>query len=76
MPTFLSPGVYPREIDLSLVAGNTGPLRPAFVGTAKKGPMNTPVFVTSAQQAIDIFGTPFTESYLMYGVVACMEESN
>jgi len=76
MPTYLSPGVYPREIDLSAVTGNAGPLRAAFVGTAKKGPMNTPTFVTSAQQAIDIFGEPFVESYLMYAVLAYLEESN
>lgn len=76
MPTYLSPGVYPREIDLSAVTGNTGPLRAAFVGTAKKGPMNTPIFVSGAQQAIDIFGEPFVESYLMYAVLAYLEESN
>ena len=76
MPTYLSPGVYPREIDLSAVTGNAGPLRAAFVGTAKKGPMNTPTFITSAQQAIDIFGEPFVESYLMYAVLAYLEESN
>jgi hypothetical protein len=76
MPTYLSPGVYPREIDLSAVTGTAGPLRAAFVGTAKKGPMNTPIFVTSAQQAIDVFGEPFVESYLMYAVLAYLEESN
>lgn len=76
MPTYLSPGVYPREIDLSAVTGQVGPLRAAFVGTAKKGPLNTPVFVTSAQQAIDTFGEPFVESYLMYSVLSYLEESN
>jgi hypothetical protein len=76
MSTYLSPGVYPREIDLSAVTGQAGPLRAAFVGTAKKGPMNTPIFVSSAQTAIDTFGEPFVESYLMYGVLAYLEESN
>ena len=76
MPTFLSPGVFPREIDLSVNAGNVGPLRPVFVGAAQKGPMNVPTFVTSAQQAIDMFGNPFPESYLMYAVLAYMEEGN
>jgi hypothetical protein len=76
MPTYLSPGVYPREIDLSAVTGQTGPLRAAFVGTAKKGPLNTPIFVSGAQQAIDTFGEPFVESYLMYAVLAYLEESN
>lgn len=76
MATFLSPGVFPREIDLSLVPSNVGPLRPVFIGTSKKGPLNTPIFVTNSQQAIDTFGEPFPESYLMYSVIAYMEEGN
>ncbi|MCK9557750.1 MAG: phage tail sheath subtilisin-like domain-containing protein [Candidatus Cloacimonetes bacterium] len=76
MATYLSPGVYPREIDLSAVTGGAGPLRAAFVGTAKKGPMNTPTFVSTAQSAIDTFGEPFVESYLMYAVLAYLENSN
>lgn len=76
MAVYLSPGIYPREIDLSATAAAVGPLRPGFVGTAKKGPMNTPVFVTNAPQAIDTFGEPFVESYLMYAVLAFLEEGN
>lgn len=76
MATFLSPGVFPREIDLSLTPSNVGPLRPVFIGTAKKGPLNTPTFVSNSQQALDIFGEPFTESYLMYAVMSFMEEGN
>jgi hypothetical protein len=76
MATFLSPGVFPREIDLSLVPNTVGPMRPAFIGTAKKGPMNTAVFISNAQQYIDTFGEPFPESYLGYAVLAFMEEGN
>lgn len=77
MATYLSPGVFFREIDLSAtIGGNIGPLRPTFVGTAQKGPINIPTFVSSAQQAVDIFGEPFSESYLMYAVLAYMEEGN
>lgn len=76
MATFLSPGVFPREIDLSLVTSTVGPMRPAFIGTAKKGPMNTPMFITNAQQYLDTFGDPFPESYLGYAVLAYMEEGN
>lgn len=76
MATFLSPGVFPREIDLSLVPSSVGPTRPAFIGTAKKGPMNTPVFISNAQQFVDTFGEPFAESYLGYAVLAYMEEGN
>ena len=76
MAVYLSPGVFPREIDLSVIPSAVGPLRPAFIGTAQKGPMNVPTLVTNSQQAIDTFGDPFTESYLMYAVLSYMEEGN
>jgi hypothetical protein len=76
MPVYLSPGVFPREIDLSVIPTAVGPLRPAFIGTAKKGPMNAPTYVTTSQQFIDTFGTPFPESFMGYAVLAYMEEGN
>lgn len=76
MAVYLSPGVFPREIDLSAIPTAIGPLRPAFIGTAKKGPVNEPVLITTSQQAIDTFGEPFPESYLMYAVLAYLEEGN
>lgn len=76
MAVYLSPGVYPREIDLSALPAAVGPLRPAFVGTAKKGPLNVPTLISSAQQAIDSFGEPFSDSYLMYSVLGYLEEGN
>lgn len=74
MPVFLSPGVYPREIDLSLVPAAVGALTPAFIGTAKKGPLQTPTYITNSQQFIDTFGEPFPESYLGYAALAYFEE--
>lgn len=76
MPVFLSPGIFPREIDLSVLPTAIGPLRPAFIGTAQKGPMNVPVFASSSQQALDTFGSPIPSSYLMYSVLAFLEEGN
>jgi hypothetical protein len=76
MAVYLSPGVFPREIDLSVLPTAVGPLRPAFIGTAKKGPLNEAVFITTAQQALDTFGEPFVESYLMYAVLAYLEEGS
>jgi len=76
MATFLSAGVYPREINLSFVPSSIGPLRPAFIGTASKGPLNTPIFCSNAQMAVDNFGEPFPTSYLMYAVLAYLEEGN
>lgn len=76
MPVFLSPGVFPREIDLSVTVGNNSGLIPAFIGTAKKGPLNDPQFVTTAEQFIETFGAPFPESNLGYAVLAFLEEGN
>lgn len=76
MAVYLSPGVFPREIDLSVLPTAVGPLRPAFIGTAKKGPLNEAVLITTAQQALDTYGEPFAESYLMYAVLAYLEEGN
>lgn len=76
MAVYLSPGVFPREIDLSVLPTAVGPLRPAFIGTAKRGPLNSPVYITTSQQALDTFGEPFPESYLMYAVLAYLEEGN
>ena len=74
MAVFLSPGVFPREIDLSVLPANVGALTPAFIGTAKKGPLQNPTFVSNAQQYIDIFGDPFPESFMGYAVIAYFEE--
>lgn len=76
MPVFLSPGVYAREIDLSLVPAAVGALTPAFIGTAKKGPLQEPTFISNAQQFIDTFGEPFPESFLGYAVIAYFELGN
>jgi len=76
MPVYLSPGVFPRETSLSVLPTNIGPIVPAFLGTAKKGPLNVPVFCSSAQQAIDVFGEPMPESYLMYAVLASFEQNS
>ena len=76
MAVYLSPGVYPKEIDLSVLPTAVGALMPAFIGTAQKGPIQTPMFVSNSQQFIDTFGNPFPESYLGYAVLAYFEEGN
>lgn len=76
MAVFLSPGVFPREINLSVLPTSIGPLRPGFIGTSKKGPLNVPTLITNSTQAINTFGEPFPESYLMYSVLAYLEEGN
>jgi hypothetical protein len=76
MAVFLSPGVFPREIDLSVLPANVSDVIPAFIGTANKGPINIPTFVSNADQFIDQFGNPFPESNLGYAALAYLEEGN
>lgn len=76
MAVYLSPGVFPREIDISALPVNTSAIIPAFVGTAKKGPINTPTLITTSEQFIDTFGEPFAESYMGYAVLSYLTEGN
>jgi len=76
MGIFSSPGVFTREHDLSALPSNLSPILPAFVGTAKRGPLNEPKFITSAEQFVQNFGEPFAESSLGYAVIAYLEEGN
>lgn len=76
MATYLSPAVFVNEIDLSALPAGASGIIPAFVGTAKKGPINSPVFISNAQQFVDTFGEPFPESFLGYAVLAYLEEGN
>lgn len=76
MGIFLSPGVKVQERDLSVNVANTTAIVAAFIGTAKKGPLNDPQFVTNPEQFIDTFGEPFSDSNLGYAVLAYLEEGN
>jgi len=76
MAVYLSPGVFTREIDLSVIPTATGALTPAFIGTANRGPLQTPTFVSNSQQYIDTFGQPFPESFMGYAALAYFEEGS
>lgn len=76
MPVFQSPGITVREIDLSVLPNNSSGLVPAFIGTAQKGPLNTPTFITTPEQFVDQFGEPLPEANLGYAVLAFLEEGN
>lgn len=58
MSTFVSPGVYVRELDFSQYAARIAGSVMAFVGTAGKGPINEPQVLTSQAQLVDTFGRP------------------
>ena len=74
MATYLSAGVYPREIDLTYLATGSAGVLPAFIGTANKGLLNTPTYTANAPDYYDKFGKTFAESYLGHAVLNYFEE--
>ena len=55
---FVSPGVFLKEIDNSQLPKFPGPVGPAIIGRARKGPAMKPIQVNSYAEFIDIFGEP------------------
>jgi hypothetical protein len=58
MSVFLSPGVFVREIDLSLYVPNLSTTALGVVGLATKGPINDPQYISDPKQFADKFGSP------------------
>ena len=58
MSVFLSPGVFSREIDLSLYIPNLSSTAYGVVGLASKGPINEPMYITDPVQFGTTFGDP------------------
>lgn len=58
MSVFLSPGVFSREIDLSLYIPNLSTTAYGVVGLASKGPINEPMYITDPVQFATTFGDP------------------
>ncbi len=62
MPFQVSPGLYSREIDLSLYAPALATTIVGCVGGARKGPLNELVSVTSIPELTDKLGLPTTQA--------------
>lgn len=60
MSVFVSPGPYVRELDFSQYAARIAGSVIAVVGTAGKGPIDTPTLLTSQEQLVQIFGRPLS----------------
>lgn len=76
MGVYLSPGVYTVEIDVSQYPSAVSTAICGMVGTAVKGPVNTPTYITNPQQFLDTFGNPTPSSYLGYAALAYLEKGN
>ena len=58
MPTFVSPGVYVIEKDLSDYPVSINPSVVGLVGFADRGPVNKATLITNQEQLVRIFGKP------------------
>lgn len=73
MTVQVSPGVYTREIDLSLYAPALSTSIFGVVGGARKGPVNEPYYIGSIPEYVEVFGHPTTQmgyaawQYLRFG---------
>ncbi len=68
-PTYLSPGVYVEEVDKgSKPIALVGTAVAAFIGFARKGPVNTATFVTNWTQFVEQFGDFNPGSFLAHSV--------
>lgn len=56
--SYLSPGVFTREVDLSLYLANLSTTALGMVGLATKGPINEATLITNPVQFVQTFGDP------------------
>jgi uncharacterized protein len=66
---FVSPGVYVREIDLSLYIPTLSSTIAAVVVTATKGPINERTFVSNPNSFVAIFGQPHPDHLGTYAAM-------
>jgi len=70
MPSYFSPGIYPREIDFSFYVKQISTSACAMVGVTERGPVNEPTLVTSWEQFLHTFGGYLAAGYLVYAARA------
>ena len=61
---FVSPGVYTSEVDLSIVASSVGVTTLGIVGETLKGPAFEPIFISSYDEFISMFGDTSPEKFV------------
>lgn len=84
MATYLSPGVYWREQDVSVYTPQLSSTSVGMIGLASKGPINEPTFISDGSQfstifgepvtTVDAYGMPTTESYGPYAAMSYLSE--
>ena len=74
--TYVSPGVYVLERDLSQYVSDLSSTIVAMVGTADKGPTNTPTLITSAAEFTANFGPLNPNHYMGYAALAYLKQGS
>lgn len=72
----ISPGVYPRELDQSLIVGAVANSIGGIVINADKGPTGEVNLVTNNKEFIDTYGEPTPSNPSMYSALAFLEQGN
>ena len=70
MPSYQSPGIYPREIDFSYYVKQLSTSACGMIGIAEKGPLHQATLVTSWEQFLRAFGGYVSAGYLAYAARA------
>ena len=76
MTTFISPGVYTVEQDLSAYISDLSATIVGIVGTADSGPTNTPILITTANDFVTTFGQSNPKHYMGYAAKAYLEQGS
>ena len=69
-----SPGVYPVEIDMGRYVSGISMSRFGVVGTASKGPTDTPTLITDEGQLVSTFGYPSTDHLGLFAAQRYLRE--
>lgn len=72
----VSPGIYTNELQFTEVAVEISRTTPCIIGGATKGPLNTPVRVTSEQDLVRNFGKPVESDYGLLAAVQYLKQGN
>ena len=64
--SFVSPGVFTNEVDVSFLGPGVGSIGAALLGSAPKGPAFVPVNVTTYSEYVDYFGDLDNKNLLGY----------
>ena len=74
MSTYVSPGVYTIEQDLSAYVSDLSTTIVGMVGTASSGPTNTPVLITTQAEFVNTFGQVDPSNYMGYAAMSYLEQ--